>query len=1002
MTPPRNPLLAVLALALVTGAPAPALAEHTPGVPGWQQDVHYSISASYTPAKFEIAGRETLAYWNLSPDTLSELYFHLYLNAYRPGSHMARHDAYFEDWKIENLPSRRRGSETIDGVTLLRGDPLPVQVDDTIAGIALPSVLAPGESVIVCLAFRSVIPDVPERMGRSGKGIFAAQWFPKVCAYDRFGWHAEQHLGSEFYGDFGAYDVRITLPGSFLLAHTGTLVNGAEVLPDSIGARLEAPGDSAVTIWDRSGAAAPGDSAGRRAYELPRTWVVHADSVHDFAWACDEKWIWRRARWNGIQIYTFHRKGDSKRWYDMAGEGARMMEVLNHRFGPYPYPTFSFVEEPIGAGGVEFPNVVWITPRRSAIARRLEYLFAHELAHNWFYGMVGSNETAQAFLDEGLTSYSETAIMETLYGREGNLTIPRTPRWLYPPDDSRRTAWRSYLEFQASGIEEPVLTHSDRFKNPAAYYPSVYHKTNVGLWTLRSIAGTDRFDAAMREYFAIWRFHHPYAEDFFASMNHALGQSYDWFWDGWIVRTDRIDLELRKMRVARDGTDYQAELEIQSRGGIDPPVPVRFRGSGGHEVLRTIPRDVFLGAAGDGRYRTTLPFRPSEAELDPDLTLPDVSWSDNSTRWRLRLQPMLDNWHSSPMPIGKTLLLWRPDLWYQTEDGVQGGLAFDASTVRWEHALHGLAGVGARKPRPFADFEGRFRALSADPKGIVRARAYNIDGHRGAQLLFSKALGSRIERGFRWTLAAGVDLDRLYDRAVPRRPSEWSDGGHGNLELQVSSTRNFRRVRWSGAMRLRTDLLSEGASYSSIYGTMTGDVSVIPKFPLLLRAAAGRVRGDQVPSEERFYLAGAGPRGEWASRWFRSRGTIPTRWTAALGGDGNVRGFADTRPSGRTLLAVNAESRSGRLVPSWVPLLSRIRIPVVDPRSSLFADVGKVSENKLDWSDLAADCGVGFRTKPLVRNHLVLRTDLPLWRTPTLPGERPWKLRAVFSVGEAF
>ena len=222
MTPPRNPLLAVLALALVTGAPAPALAEHTPGVPGWQQDVHYSISASYTPAKFEIAGRETLAYWNLSPDTLSELYFHLYLNAYRPGSHMARHDAYFEDWKIENLPSRRRGSETIDGVTLLRGDPLPVQVDDTIAGIALPSVLAPGESVIVCLAFRSVIPDVPERMGRSGKGIFAAQWFPKVCAYDRFGWHAEQHLGSEFYGDFGAYDVRITLPESFLLAHTGT------------------------------------------------------------------------------------------------------------------------------------------------------------------------------------------------------------------------------------------------------------------------------------------------------------------------------------------------------------------------------------------------------------------------------------------------------------------------------------------------------------------------------------------------------------------------------------------------------------------------------------------------------------------------------------------------------------------------------------------------------------------------------------------------------------
>jgi peptidase M1-like protein len=1001
VTAPKLGLLALLAPALLLGPSARA--EHTPGVPGWQQDVHYSISAAYTPAKFEIAGRETLAYWNLSPDTLSELYFHLYLNAYRPGSHMARHDADFEDWKIENLPARRRGSETIDRATLLSGDSLSVQVDDTVARIPLPGALAPGESVIVCLQFRSVIPDVPDRMGRSGKGIFAAQWFPKVAVYDRFGWHAEQHLGSEFYGDFGAYDVRLTVPGSFLLAHTGTLVNAKEVLPDSIRARLDAPGDSAVTIWDRSRSAAPPDSAGRRALELPRTWVIHADSVHDFAWACDEKWIWRRARWNGIQIYTFHRAGDSKRWNDMAAEGARMMEIMNHRFGPYPYPTFSFVEEPIGAGGVEFPNIVWITPRKSVTARRLEYLFAHELAHNWFQGMVGNNETAQAFLDEGLTSYSETAIMETLYGREGNLSLPRTPRWLHPQDDSRRSAWRNYLEFQASGIEEPVVTHSDRFKNPASYYPSVYHKTNVALWTLRSIAGADRFDAAMREYFAIWRFHHPYAEDFFASMNHALGTSYDWFWDGWFVRIDRIDLELTKMRVSRDGIAYAAELDLRSRGGIDPPVPVRFRDGKGHEARRTIPREVFLGAAGDASYRTTLSFRPSEAELDPDLTLPDVSWSDNSTRWNWRFQPMLDNWRSSPPPIGKTLLLWRPDLWYQTEDGVQGGVSFDASTVRWEHALHGLLGVGARKPRPFADFEARIRALSADPKGILRLRGYGTDGHDGYRVSLTKPLGSRIERGYRWTLSVGIDEDRLHDRGVPRRPSEWSNGGHGNLEAQLSAARNFRRVRWTGLVRLRTDLLSDDVSYGSIFGTMTSEVSVIPKFPLLLRAAAGRVRGGAlVPPEERFYLAGAGPRGEWNSRWFRSRGTIPTRWTAALGGDGNVRAFADTRPSGRTLVALNAESRSGRLIPSWIPLLSRLRIPVLDPRSSLFADLGQVSENRLDLNDLAADLGVGFRTKPLFRNHLVLRTDLPLWRTPAQDGERPWKLRAVFSVGEAF
>ena len=998
----RTTALALLVAAAALCSCRDARAEHTPGVPGWQQDVHYSISASYAPKKFEIAGQETLAYWNLSPDTLSELYFHLYLNAYRPGSHMARYDAAQENWRIENLPAKRWGGEWIDGARVLGGDSLAVSADDTVARVGLREALAPGESVIVCLNFRSVIPDVPDRMGRSGKGIFAAQWYPRVSAYDRFGWHNEQHLGSEFYGDFGAFDVRISLPGNFLVAHTGTLVNAAEVLPDSILARLEAPGDSAVTIWDRSGFKAPSDSTARQALEMPRTWVIHADSVHDFAWACDERWIWRRARWNGINVHTYHRAADAKRWVEMTAEGARMMEVMNRRFGPYPYPNFSFVEEPIGAGGVEFPNIVWITPRsRDSRTRRLEYLFAHELAHNWFYGMVGSNETEQAFLDEGLTSYAETAIMEALYGKEGNMTVLARPRWLNPPDDSRRRAWRSYLEFQASGIEEPVVTHSDRFKNPAAYYPSVYHKSNVGLWALRSIAGEERFDEALREYFAMWRFRHPYAGDFFATMNHALGASYDWFWNGWFLRTDCIDVNLERLR-SLSSSPHEVQLDLRSRGGIDPPIPVVFRDEYGHEAWRTIPRAVFLGAAGEGVFRATLPFEPASAELDPRFTLPDIDWSDNRTsRWP-RFETMLDNWGTSPQPIGKTLLLWRPDLWYQTEDGVQAGVAFDASTVRWERGLHGVAGIGVKQPRPFADLEVRYRSLAADPRGILRARGYDMDGHRGFRVALSKALGSKSELGFRSTLATGVDADRLYDRDVPRRPAEWSNDGHANFEGSISFLRNFRRVRWTGSVRLRSDLLAETVHYGSIYAVTTADVSVIPKLPLLFRVAAGRVRGSAVPPEERFQLAGAGPRGEWASRWFRSRGTIPTRWTAAFGGDGNVRAFADARPSGRTLVAANVESRSSRFIPAWVPLLSKLRVPVLEPRTSLFADVGKVSEGDLALRDFAADFGVGIRTKPLFRNHLIVRCDLPFYRTPPEPGEKPWRIRGVVSVGEAF
>ena len=1021
MIPARALFTASITLFLLVRS-APAWAEHTPGIPGWQQDMHYRMSVSYAPQRFEIAGQETLAYWNLSPDSLTELYFHLYLNAYRPGSNMARYDASQENWRIQNLPPKRRGGEWIDRATIQGGDSLHVFVDDTIARIPLPQVLAPGESVVVCLSFRSKIPDVPERMGRSGKGVFAAQWYPRVCAYDRFGWHTDQHLGSEFYGDFGSFDVRVVLPGTFLLAHTGTLMNPSEVLPDSILVRLAAPGDDAITIWDRSAFKAPSDSAAKRALEMPRAWVIHADSVHDFAWACEEKWVWRRARWNGIEIHTFHRVSDMKRWNDAAATGAMMMAALTRRFGPYPYPSFSIVEEPIGAGGVEFPNIVWVSPRyRNDGTRRFESVIAHEMAHNWFYGMVGSNETAQAFLDEGFTSYAETGLMETLFGRTGNLTLPRQDfwlRWLHPLDDSRRRAWRNYLEFQARGIEEPVVTHSDRFKHPGAYYPSVYDKTNIGLWTLRAMAQERRFDEALREYFMTWRFHHPYADDFFAFMNRALGDSYDWFFRGWFLRTDCVDLTLRGLRSfplepPRSGEtlasaggvadSFRVELSLASRGGIDPPVPVAFRDKEGHRANRVVPREAFLPAAGEAVYRTTLPFAPSEAQLDPDLTLPDIDRSDNSTsRWP-RFQPMVDNWRASPHPLDRTLLLWRPDAWYQTHDGAEIGVAFDASTVRWEHALKGNLGGGLREPRPFFDLEGRLRSLAADSRAIARARGYDLDGHQGYRISMSRDLGSKLERGFRWNLNVGLDYDKLRARDAPRRPEEWSPGGYPNVEGLLSSSRNYRYVRWTGSVRFRTDLLTERAAYGSAYVVTTADVTAIPQFPLSLRAAYGRVRGGSVPPEERFYLAGAGPRGEWNSRWFRSRGTIPSHWVAALGGDGNVRGFADSRPSGRTLVAVNVESRSGRMIPAWIPVIHKLRVPVLDPRSSLFADVGKVGDGDESlFSNMAADFGVGIRTRPLIRNHLTLRVDLPFFRTPPEPDENRWRLRGVLSVGEAF
>jgi len=1004
-------------------APIPARcasANHVPGVPGWQQRVHYRIDAALDPAAHEVAGVETLTVWNESPDTLRELYWHLYLNAFQPGSNLALRAAANGDFEIERLSRSQQGSERIESAALLDGDTLRVEADDTVARTALPRALAPGESLSVRFSFVSRIPGYADRSGRQGRFYFVGQWYPKLAVYDRFGWHAEQHLGHEFYGDFGAFDVRIALPASYLLAYPGELRNESEVYPDSILERIHAPGDSAVTICDWRKARAPADSAAARARREPRVWIVHADSIHDFAWAACENWIWRRARWNGIEVDTYHRESDTPVWMDLASIGARLVEGMSTQFGSYPYPRFSFIAAPIRAGGMEYPGLTFITTRRyPAGSRRVEEICLHELAHNWFYGMLGSNETEQGFLDEGFTSYATTAVLERQHGRAGNMDRrPERWPWLVPPDDFRSRVWRSYLEYEArSPAEDPVDTPGDRFRTAGSYYPASYYKTEVGLWTLRHLAGSQVFDAALRRYVESWRFHHPYAEDFYASFDAATGSSWDWFFRSWFERTDAVDVGLTGLRsfpadrgagalAASPGEradSFRVELSLRSKGGLDLPVEVALSGDGGARRTLTVPREAFVAAAGRARYRVTLPFEPKRAVLDPELALPDLSRSDNRIPRRPDLRFQVENFRSNPPPLAGTLVAWRPDLWYQAEDGVETGVAWDATTVRWQKGLRGLVLLGTRSRRAGADLAARFRSIALDPRSTLETRGYDLDGHRGLRLRWRRDLAGRGDPAPRLSIEMGADTDRLIRPEVPRRPEEWSRGGHGNLEVALSGARPASWGKLAGTITVRTSAFSDAVSYSSIVGTAVADVRPVRMLPLRLRWIGGRVEGSAIPPEERLYLAGAGPRGEWESRWFRSLGTIPTRWTAALGGDGNVRAFARERPAGTRLFALNVESRASRLFPLPGSPLSRVRIPVLEPRPSVFLDLGNVTGGERPLlRDLRIDAGVGIRTRALFRDRLVLRCDLPLLRTPPARGESRFRLRGVFSVGEAF
>lgn len=591
----------------------------------WQQEVDYTMEIDVDTKKHQLRGSQTLVYTNNSPDELTRVYYHLYFNAFQPGSMMdvrsrtiADPDGRVRD-RIYNLPDDEIGYHNILSLTQ-DGRDVEFEVDGTILVVELNSPIAPGASVTFQMEFESQVPRQVRRSGwmnAEGVEFSMSQWYPKLAAYDERGWHPNPYIGREFHGTFGDFDVKITIDNDYVIGGTGILQN-----PNEIGHGYEDEGVNVRYNSDRI------------------TYHFVAENVLDFFWGADPDFIHTQAQVpNGPKLHFFYQQpvidaeaSDEeneqykKNWEELPELTVKAFEYANKHFGVYPYPQFSTVQG--GDGGMEYPMGTLITGGRNLGS--LVGVTVHEMYHSWYQNVLATNEALYAWMDEGFTVFASSETMAHLFEREGN---------------SHANSYRSYRFLANSGNEEPLTTHADHFNINQAYGIASYSKGSVFLNQLSYVIGDEAFRKGMLVYHDQWQLKNPTDLDFIRVMEKESGMILDWYYEYFVQTTKTVDYEITSVT----GDETNTKVELTRKGLMPMPLDIVVEYNDGRTESFYIPLRLMRGEKPmeNEMERTTLEdwtwvnptysfdiptsnFNIKRIAIDPSERLADVDLSNNS------------------------------------------------------------------------------------------------------------------------------------------------------------------------------------------------------------------------------------------------------------------------------------------------------------------------------------------------------------------------------------
>lgn len=524
----------------------------------WQQKVEYVMTIDFDHTIHQYSGKQKLTYYNNSPDTLTKVFYHLYFNAFQPGSSMDVQSRQIADPdrrvgdRISKLTSTEIGYQKINSLKR-DGKDQTFTVEGTILEVSLSQPILPRTKAIFELDFNAQVPVQIRRSGRNSKeGIdySMTQWYPKICEYDFQGWHADPYIGREFYGVFGSFDVTINMDKKYVVAATGTIQN-----PQEVGAGYE---DKAKGVKLPTGP--------------KKSWHFMANDVHDFAWAADPDYNHDLQQVpNGPLVHFFYQSDDSfNNWKQLQPFMVKFFQLMEPRFGKYPYANFSFVQG--GDGGMEYPMMTLVT----SSGGKLEGLIGvclHEAIHNWYYGVLGTNEGKYAWMDEGFTQFATNVMEDIIF--EVNAVNPQEGEY------------NGFRRLYKSGFMEPMTTHSDHFKRNGAYSTSAYSRGAVFLQQLKYIVGEENFTRGMLRYFDTWKFKHPHPYDFIRIMEKVSGAELDWYLDLYMGTIQVTDYAISAV-YEKDG---KTQVQLSRIGEFPMPLLIQITTGSGNE-LHYIPIDL--------------------------------------------------------------------------------------------------------------------------------------------------------------------------------------------------------------------------------------------------------------------------------------------------------------------------------------------------------------------------------------------------------------------------
>lgn len=489
----------------------------------WQQEVHYTIDVMLNEKQHSLKGNLSVQYINHSPDTLTHIWFHLWPNAYRNDQTALARQLSADKESRKKLKNKNRGyidslAFTVDGKAVATAPDSDNNID--VVKLILPAPLMPGQQVTVATPFYVKLPPYFSRSGYDGDQYMICQWYPKPAVYDKKGWHAFPYLDQgEFYSEFGSFKVNITVPAAYVVGATGTLQTKDELEQyKTIGAQnYQAKAEVA-----KYKAADP---------DALKTLQYYGENIHDFAWFADNDAIiqydtLRLASGNTIDVFAYYQPNGNKEWSNSVSFIEDAVRHYSGWIGEYPWPVVQAVEGPknLSSGGMEYPMITLITSP-GADAENLDAVITHEVGHNWFYGMLGSNERDYPWMDEGINSFyqfryeAEKYKTNSIFGK----SMPAALRTL----SAGELLSRIYNALNSMPAKEPVNTGSTGFANKNDYGIVVYVKAATWLYLVEMSLGKEVFDKAMRDYFAAWKFKHPYPEDLKAALEKSTQSGLD-------------------------------------------------------------------------------------------------------------------------------------------------------------------------------------------------------------------------------------------------------------------------------------------------------------------------------------------------------------------------------------------------------------------------------------------------------------------------------------------